>query len=291
MLYVATVHYKSPRWIEIQRSHLRRHLSVPYQTWTSLEGIDRSYCASFDRVLQQRGPHEGKLNHLALEIGQVGEDDDLIMFLDGDAFPIADPMPVIMDGLSKAPLVAVRRAENLDDPQPHPCFCVTTVRTWRSLPGDWSLGPVWAGDQGRRVSDVGANLLRALELTETPWVPLLRTNGSKLHPVFFAIYGDIVYHHGAGFRGDALSRVDLQLLKEEMGDQGSRGSALSRLRSSVAGARGRRRGRMRQRASLAERNKEKSRMIFQAIERDESGWLARVTDEADEGRAAAGGLG
>jgi hypothetical protein len=291
MLYVATVHYRSPRWIEIQRSHLRRHLSVPYQTWTSLEGIDRSYCASFDRVLQQRGPHEGKLNHLALEIGQVGEDDDLIMFLDGDAFPIADPMPVIMDGLSKAPLVAVRRAENLDDPQPHPCFCVTTVGTWRSLPGDWSLGPVWAGDQGRRVSDVGANLLRALELTETPWVPLLRTNGSKLHPVFFAIYGDIVYHHGAGFRGDALSRVDLQLLKEEMSDQGSRGSALSRLRSGVAGARGRRRGRMRQRASLAERNKEKSRMIFQAIERDESGWMARVADEVDEGRAADGGLG
>jgi hypothetical protein len=291
MLYVATVHYRSPRWIEIQRSHLRRHLSVPYQTWTSLEGIDRSYCASFDRVLQQRGPHEGKLNHLALEIGQVGEDDDLIMFLDGDAFPIADPMPVIMDGLSKAPLIAVRRAENLDDPQPHPCFCVTTVGTWRSLPGDWSLGPVWAGDQGRRVSDVGANLLRALELTETPWVPLLRTNGSKLHPVFFAIYGDIVYHHGAGFRGDALSRVDLQLLKEEMSDQGSRGSALSRLRSGVAGARGRRRGRMRRRASLAERNKEKSRMIFQAIERDESDWLARVADEVDEARAADGGLG
>jgi hypothetical protein len=291
MLYVATVHYRSPRWIEIQRSHLRRHVSVPYQTWTSLEGIDRSYCASFDRVLQQRGPHEGKLNHLALEIGQVGEDDDLIMFLDGDAFPIADPMPVIMDGLSKAPLVAVRRAENLDDPQPHPCFCVTTVGTWRSLPGDWSLGPVWAGDQGRRVSDVGANLLRALELTETPWVPLLRTNGSKLHPVFFAIYGDIVYHHGAGFRGDALSRVDLQLLKEEMSDQGSRGSALSRLRSGVAGARGRRRGRMRRRASLAERNKEKSRMIFQAIERDESDWLARVADEVDEARAADGGLG
>ncbi len=291
MLYVATVHYRSPRWIEIQRSYLRRHLSVPYQTWTSLEGIDRSYCASFDRVLQQRGPHEGKLNHLALEIGQVGEDDDLIMFLDGDAFPIADPMPVIMDGLSKAPLVAVRRAENLDDPQPHPCFCVTTVGTWRSLPGDWSLGPAWAGDQGRRVSDVGANLLRALELTETPWVPLLRTNGSKLHPVFFAIYGDIVYHHGAGFRGDALSRVDLQLLKEEMSDQGSRGSALSRLRSGVAGARGRRRGRMRQRASLAERNKEKSRMIFQAIERDESDWLARVTDGVDEARAADGGLG
>lgn len=134
MLYVATVHYKSPRWIEIQTDYLRRHLSVAYRTWASIEGIERSYATSFDHVLEQRGPHAGKLNHLALEICHVAEDDDLIMFLDGDAFPIADPMPVVTAALEAAPLVAVRRAENANDPQPHPCFCVTTVGTWRSLP-------------------------------------------------------------------------------------------------------------------------------------------------------------
>ena len=72
------------------------------------------------------------------------------MFLDGDAFPIADPMPMIEEGLAQAPLVAVRRAENLDEPQPHPCFCVTTVGTWRSLPGDWSAGPTWPGPRAGR---------------------------------------------------------------------------------------------------------------------------------------------
>ena len=145
MLYVASVHYKSPQWIEIQTQHLREHISVPFQTWTSLEGIDPAYARYFDRVLQQKGMHAGKLNHLAAEISYEAADEDLLMFLDGDAFPIADPMPLIERALAEAPLLAVRRAENVDEPQPHPCFCVTTVGTWRSLPGDWTAGPVWPG--------------------------------------------------------------------------------------------------------------------------------------------------
>ena len=110
MLYIATAHFRSPQWIEVQARHLRRHISVPYQTWSSLEGIDPCYAVHFDRVVEQLGDHAGKLNHLALEISQVAADDDLLMFLDGDAFPIADPMPLITDGLARAPLMAVRRA-------------------------------------------------------------------------------------------------------------------------------------------------------------------------------------
>jgi hypothetical protein len=143
-----------------------------------------------------------------MEISQVASDSDLLMFLDGDAFPIADPMPVITDGLAKAPLIAVRRAENQNEPQPHPCFCVTTVGTWRALPGDWTSGYSWTGPAGRPAGDVGGNLLRRLELTATPWIELLRSNRTNLDPLYYAIYGDIVYHHGAGFRTGELSLVD-----------------------------------------------------------------------------------
>ncbi len=205
MLYVISVHYGSPDWIDIQTGHLKRHLSVPFRTWTSLEGIDPSFGSRFDRVFEQRGRHPGKLNHLALELSHEAEDDDLIMFLDGDAFPIADPMPLIERGLAEAPLIAVRRAENVGQPQPHPCFCVTTVGTWRRLPGDWSGGPTWPGARNSRVTDVGGTLLRTLELTGTPWVQVLRTNRRNLDPLYFAIYGDTIYHHGAGFRTGELS--------------------------------------------------------------------------------------
>jgi hypothetical protein len=145
---------------------------------------------------------------MAMEIAQEASDDDLLMFLDGDAFPIADPMPLVDDALSRAGLIAVRRAENVDEPQPHPCFCVTSMRTWRTLPGDWTAGPTWPGARGKPTTDVGANLLRRLELTGTPWVEVLRSNRRNLDPLYFAVYGDIVYHHGAGFRTGELSPVD-----------------------------------------------------------------------------------
>jgi hypothetical protein len=205
MLHVATAHLMSPRWIEIQARHLREHISIPYQTWGSLQLIDSSYASYFDRIVEQKGPEPGKLNHLALEISQEAHDSDLLMFLASDAFPIADPMPVIEEGLSRAPLLAARRVETADAPQPHPCFCVSTVGAWRTLAGDWSDGYAWHGEEGGLLTDVGANLLRRLELTNTPWVELLRSNSTGLDRLFFAIYGDVVYHHGAG--GDALSRV------------------------------------------------------------------------------------
>ncbi len=211
MLYVLTVHYRSPRWIEIQQRHLREHIDVPFQTWSSLERIDASYEQHFDRVIDQQGRHPGKLNHLAMEIAHEASPDDLLMFLDGDAFPIADPMPLVDESLGRAPLVAVRRAENVGDPQPHPCFCVTTVGTWRTLPGDWSGGYTWPTRSGGYTTDVGANLLRALELSGSPWVPVLRSNATKLDPLFFAVYGDVVYHHGAGFREGDFSRAHLAL--------------------------------------------------------------------------------
>jgi hypothetical protein len=208
VLYIATVHYKSAQWIEIQTRHLREHISIPFQTWSSLQGIDPAYAVHFDRILAQGGSHAGKLNHLAAEICREASAEDLLMFLDGDAFPIADPMPLIEDALARAPLVAVRRAENVDEPQPHPCFCVTTVATWRALPGDWTAGPTWPGARGAPTTDVGANLWRRLEVSETPWVQVLRSNRTNLDPLFYAIYGDTIYHHGAGFRTGELSPVD-----------------------------------------------------------------------------------
>jgi hypothetical protein len=208
VLYIATVHYRSPRWIEIQTRYLREHIAIPFQTWSSLEHIDPAYAVHFDRIIDQRGSHAGKLNHLATEISQEASEDDLLMFLDGDAFPIADPMPLITDGLARAPLLAVRRAENVDEPQPHPCFCVTTVGAWRALGGDWTAGPTWPGARGKRTTDVGGNLLRRLELTHTPWVQVLRSNRQNLDPLYFAIYGEAIYHHGAGFRAGELSPAD-----------------------------------------------------------------------------------
>jgi hypothetical protein len=278
MLHVATAHFRSPRWIDIQARYLRRHISVPYCTWASIEGIDPSYASAFDTVLEQRGPHPCKLNHLALEICNVAAAEDLIMFLDGDAFPIADPMPVIAQALREAPLLAVRRAENLDEPQPHPSFCVMSVGTWRSLPGDWSLGPVWPAGKRELISDVGAVLMRTLELSGQSWVPLLRSNGAKLHPLLFAVYGNVVYHHGAGFREQALPRVDRERLMAEQPPPRFFRDAIMRMRGGMeTGVRGG--------SQTVARNNRESQRVFEAIQRDDPDWLALVSEDV----ALAGG--
>jgi hypothetical protein len=269
MLHIATVHYRSPRWIEIQTRFLRRHISVPYQTWSSLEHIDPSYGEHFDHVLEQRGSHAGKLNHMAMEIAQVAAEEDLLMFLDGDAFPIADPMPLISDGLARAPLLAVRRAENVDEPQPHPCFCVTSVGTWRRLPGDWTAGPTWTGARGKPTTDVGANLLRRLELTETPWVQVLRSNRTDLDPLYFAVYGGVIYHHGAGFRDGELSPADRE----------NAPAPLRLARVPLLGGAARAFGRLRWRAwerRLRGDHVRQSRRIYEQIRDERSDWLSEL---------------
>ncbi len=270
MLHIATVHYASPRWIEIQTRHLREHISVPYKTWTSLQSIDPSYAVHFDRVIDQAASHAGKLNNLALEISHEAEDSDLLMFLDGDAFPIADPMPLIDDGLARAALIAVRRAENGGDEQPHPCFCVTTVKTWRDLPGDWSAGHRWTSTDGRHPTDVGGNLLRALELTNTPWVDVLRTNRVHMDPLFFAIYGDTIYHHGAGFRRGGASRSFYNARPERLLLPSS--PVLRPLVNRIEAAR---RLPWRLRTRLPQMRE--SKRVYDMIERDDPGWLDYIS--------------
>jgi len=105
-------------------------------------------------------------------------------------------------------------------------------------------------------------------------VQLLRTNGSKLHPLFFAIYGDIVYHHGAGFRGNALSRADLQRLKTQAAEQSAQPPARRLLRAGIQRA-----SRGNQWKETTEYNNEQSRLIFEAIQANNSDWLAQVTDD------------
>jgi hypothetical protein len=207
MLYVATVHFQTAKWIDVQQRYLRRHIGEPFKTFGALEGIPDEYYGSFDRAFDTKGIHAGKLNLLASEISAEADPDDIIMFLDGDAFPVADPMPTIEKGLRTTSLVAVRRDENRGDRQPHPCFCAVRVREWDRLRGDWSEGFIWKDDYGKSVTDVGGNLLRALERTESEWTPVLRSNRYNDHPVWFGVYGDIIYHHGSGFRRP-IARVD-----------------------------------------------------------------------------------
>jgi hypothetical protein len=198
MLHVATVHWQEHRWIEPQLRFMARNLPA-HHVYASLNGIDLAeHGPRFHWAEDMPGNHHEKLNALAAIISRQAAPDDLLLFMDSDAFPIARVDERL---LADAPLAAVRRDENAASPVPHPCFCLTTVGFWQEIEGDWGHGNYhWEAPTGDMISDGGANLLAILEERQIAWTPLLRTNRHELHPLWFGVYGDVVYHHGAGSR-------------------------------------------------------------------------------------------
>jgi hypothetical protein len=155
--------------------------------------------------MTERWRPEAKCTELAAEMTRQAEPNDLLAFMHGDAFPIADWVGPARGMVAESRLAAVRRDEFLE-PIPHSCFCVTTAGFWGGLETDWFRGPTW-NYRGKVVSDAGAKLWKALERRGIDWHPILRTNSVNLHPIWFAVYGDLIYHQGAGFRVP-MSRAD-----------------------------------------------------------------------------------
>ena len=210
MIHVLTVHWNNEDWIEPQLTYLSRHIDRHYRVYAFLNGIDPApYKEKFFYISTENiKSHAVKLNLLADIACMAAEGpDDWLVFIDSDAFPVADVVAYAEKRLGEYPLVAVRRDENLGDPQPHPCFCITTVGFWQKIEGDWKSGYRWKNATGNWLTDVGGNLLGKLRESNIEWLPMLRSNTIDQHPVFFGIYDNLVYHHGAGSRKPVI-RVD-----------------------------------------------------------------------------------
>lgn len=224
MINIATVHFQSDRWIDIQLKYLHKFIQTDFRVYACLPEPKEKFENRFYFSSEYEPPgnssetpninHSKKLNYLADVILKESEDDDYLIFIDGDAFPIAELSPFLERILAQYYLAAVRRNENGGDIQPHPCFCATTTQFWKGIEGDWSPGFTWKNSAGLDVTDVGGNLLGTLLQREISWYPMLRSNTKNLHPLWFGIYDGIVYHHGAGFR-PAVSRIDELASRQE----------------------------------------------------------------------------
>lgn len=209
MIHIATVHWQTDQWIDIQLQYLRRFLSQPYKVYSFLNSISKQHYSKFFYVCDEPiENHSIKLNLLAEIICLQAKETDILLFIDGDAFPISPLYPFLETALSDYPLTAIVRSENLSDIQPHPSFCATTVGLWKELKGDWKKGYTWKDSREIFVSDVGGNLLQQLEKKNIPWLSLYRSQSLEKHPLWYGIYHEVIYHHGAGFRPPS-SRKDI----------------------------------------------------------------------------------
>ena len=200
MIHVLTIHWRDDRWVDIQLTYLHKHLQQPFKVYAFLNGLPQAHRAKyFYSSTEPIEDHAIKLNILAdIAAFNATDAEDLLMFLDGDAFPIGDVISFGREKLNQYPLIAVQRRENGGDIQPHPSFCLTKV--WKEINGDWKSGYRWKNLQGNFITDVGGNLLGIFRERGIEWYPMLRSNKRNLHPLLFGLYEDLVYHHGAAFR-------------------------------------------------------------------------------------------
>lgn len=209
MIHIATVHYKTDKWIDIQLRYLKDNIKQPFRVYTFLCGNalkhkDKYFYSCTESITD----HATKLNILADIIYFAAEDKrDPLIFIDGDAFPISPLDDFIERTLNEYPLAAIQRLENIGDKQPHPSFCITRVGFWKSINGDWKSGYTWKSSMNTPRSDVGGNLLKVLEDNGYNWMKLHRSNSNPFHPVLFGVYNNLIYHHGAGYR-DPLTMHD-----------------------------------------------------------------------------------
>ena len=210
------------------------YVDVSHTRYFSVEGIPLEMFSSNDFVIESNRSHLEKLEELTQHVYARADEDDWIMFLDSDAFPLRR-IAGILNGDTE--LIGVQRLEN-GDFHPHPCFTLTRVGQWKQLgENNWQEG-TWMTAKGVPATEMGGTLLKRITEQGTDWMALNRLNDRGLHRLWFGIYGSpalgpVVYHHGAGSR-PRVSRSDKLSWRQVPMDRAKRAAwAMQRKRSTL----------------------------------------------------------
>jgi hypothetical protein len=137
-------------------------------------------------------PHPEALDYLARA---VSSSYDYIVTLDTDSFPVDDRWLDVLVGACEdgAALAGVYRTEMAPAIRPfvHVSGLCVRRRDLRALKLSFRRG---AGQ------DVGQNITDAFNRLGRQVFPLMRSNAVNFHFLMGGIYGDVLYHHGAGSR-------------------------------------------------------------------------------------------
>jgi len=207
MIYIVTNHHGHDRFLNLQAKYVSNHTSGPYKVYCGMSEVPRAHGEekyftnhSFFDLTEVKNDHGIKMNHLTALIQENEQisDDDILVFLDGDAFPIDMWEDTVQSELENHALVSVYRTENIEllmpedqKPYPHLLFVAAKAKFWF----DNELS--WERDVSKQILAYGPYLKFWLEENNHTTYPLFRTNKVDIHPLFFGVYGDLVYHHGS----------------------------------------------------------------------------------------------
>jgi hypothetical protein len=211
VIHIITVHHNTDRWVDLQLKYVSKHVKN-YKLWAYFDGVDHiphkhkfDFCQEYKPEIRSRCEvdHIEKLNSLTNTVlkAEKTKDTDLILWLDSDALPIRDLNAYIDKKLANYCLLAINRPENGGDLIPHPSFTCTTVSFWKKHKFNWDGVPGRKDIRNKHgLHDAGGKLYQDLLAMGVEWYRLLRTRSITKHQVFFTVYDNVIYHHGAGSR-------------------------------------------------------------------------------------------
>lgn len=214
-VHIITIHW-GDKWLDIQYKKIKKY-NPDALIWAYIDNCDNSKIQKYKdkfHFAHSSGlkDHATKLDKLMTIVEQHSNPNDIICFLDADAFPLKN-IKEYWETIEKSyPLAAVVREEN-GDTSPHPCFAITTKTFWKKNNLSWKHDDI-GSEYIKNYHDVGGLLRKKLGSSKSKdkkWFPIKRNYKEKeLHPLLFGIYEDIVYHHGAGSRPpcERCDRID-----------------------------------------------------------------------------------
>jgi hypothetical protein len=237
MIHIITHHFATTAWLEIQKRHILKHTNpeqTPYKLYLAKYNLeipdDFELPDNWELIdLDILYPKDGKNEHyLQMEwlyqncIKDKAQDNDIIIFLDSDAFPCDErwlesisigllgheyknisPEYKVPSDYEPACAVVIHFTENRgiaqpDHYYPYPdlCFFATTKKVWEDNNLEWYIDYSNPEHQnpgfGMKDKIMEANLGNVAAIT--------RTNKFNAHNVMFGVYGGILYHQHCGSR-------------------------------------------------------------------------------------------
>ena len=238
MLHILTLHL-GDKWIDIQKKQIERFISEPYKIYARLgdggDGKEKWKYESDDKGNKITGSkyidttvvydkHKDKYDGAIsgaqhwvhsmgklldyLMINQELKPTDTILILDSDAFPISPMTDFLEKTLEKYPLVSAQEPMHEWDRDPlylipHPMFMAFKAK--HILEGKLT-NHLRKFVQDKNNNWWGGILLWLIE-NDYKYYALKRSNKVNVHPLYFGIYGDMIYHHWAGSR-NMITRPD-----------------------------------------------------------------------------------
>lgn len=209
MIWILTTH-PTDEWISIQKRHLSACL--PQDEYRVIAVVPDGARGSFDieisdtaKNVEPSPAHQKNLSALTRRLVEESpKPDDVLIVLDGDAFPVCPMSSKIRAWVENLPLVTIELTQRLKKNYTEKMInCAFMVCKWQFFTQRF-LKVGWRPTQHPGCRDTnGAMNLRLWKLG----IDITRLRRSNIvEPLwpYFGIYGGCVYHNGIGFRGPPI---------------------------------------------------------------------------------------